>query len=116
MHNAQLDFRAREDSLNRFRETLEPIHAGDQDILHATVLEVGQHACPELRAFRIARPQAENLPRRDLRLVASQVDADDQVDHALADMAVEAGFDDDRVQIHDRIHRLPPPAAGLAKL
>ena len=38
MHDAQLHFGLRKDTLNRFGKTFQPVHAGDKDVFYAAIL------------------------------------------------------------------------------
>jgi hypothetical protein len=51
VHNAEWYPRRRERSIDRVREALEPIDTGNQNILHATVLQLVKDIEPKLRAF-----------------------------------------------------------------
>ena len=66
MHDAQLHLGARIHRFDRFRKSFQPIHAGDEDVLHAPVLQLRQHLQPELRSFRLRHPQPQHflLPSR----------------------------------------------------
>lgn len=99
MHDAQLHAGAREHRLDGLGEALQAIHAGDEDVLNATVAQFGHHLQPELGALVLGDPQAEDF------LLAGQVDTQRQIDRlhphgALAHLAVDA------VEVDDGIHRI----------
>ena len=52
VHDAELHARFGEYCRDGVRKPLQPIHASDQDVLHAAVLELRQHLQPKLRPFR----------------------------------------------------------------
>jgi len=66
------------DGLGQARQ---PVHAGDVDVLNATLAQLGQHRQPELGAFVLREPQAQHL------FLAAQTDAQHhrrrRVDHLL---------------------------------
>jgi hypothetical protein len=64
MHNAELHLRLREHHFDGVWISLQAIHADDEDIEDAAVLQVRQHRHPELRAFvgRGSQPQHVLLP------------------------------------------------------
>ena len=61
MNDAGLHGRAGEDRLDRLRKALEPVHAADQDVLHAALLELGEHLHPELGALSVLKPHPEHI-------------------------------------------------------
>jgi hypothetical protein len=61
MHDAGLHRRGREDSLDRLGESLQPVDAGDEDVVDAALLEVGEDLHPELRALVGLEPHAEHF-------------------------------------------------------
>jgi hypothetical protein len=69
MHDARLDDRAWENGFNCVRGAFEAVAAGDEDVLDASVPQLGDHLEPELGAFGRLDPEAEDLlnpsgPRR----------------------------------------------------
>ena len=40
-------------AIDGFGEAIEAVHTGDQDILHAPIVEVGEHAEPVMRTFPV---------------------------------------------------------------
>jgi hypothetical protein len=71
VHDACLHGGVGEDRLDRFRAPFEAVHAADQDVSDAALLELGQDLHPEFGALRFLKPQAENvaLPLRGLLLL-----------------------------------------------
>lgn len=61
LDNAQLYLGVREDARHGIREALQTVHAGYQDVLHATVLEVGQDPKPEVGALALGHVHAQQL-------------------------------------------------------
>ncbi len=51
MHHAQLHARLRIDGFNGFGQSAEPIHTRNEDILDASVLQLGEHRQPEFGSF-----------------------------------------------------------------
>ena len=102
VNDARLHHGLREDRLDRLGEPFEPVDAGDQDVLHTALLEIGQHLHPELRALGLLKPHAEH--------VAVPVDADPQGEiagaalhaAALADLEHQAVEEDHRVDVVQR--------------
>ena len=43
MHNTQLHLRLWKYHRDRFREPLQPVHAGDEDVGHAPVVQIREH-------------------------------------------------------------------------
>ena len=61
VHDAGLHDRVREHGGDRVGKSLQPINDGEQNILHSAGLEVVHHAQPELGAFGLLDPQAEDV-------------------------------------------------------
>src|SRR5687768_10130919 len=61
MHDAGLDDRLRKDGVDRFGESLQAIDDGDENVADAPVPEFVHDAQPELGAFGVLDPQAENV-------------------------------------------------------
>ena len=59
MNNAQLDLGVRVNGLDRFRQALETIHAGDEAVFHPTGFQIVEHAEPELGALRLTQPHTQ---------------------------------------------------------
>src|ERR1700737_547661 len=103
MHQTQLHLNLREHRLDRLRESFQSIHANDEDVGHSTILQLRQHLQPELRSFRLARPQTQYF------FVALHVHANRHVNRLVADMASLANLHYQSVQIYDRVHRVQRP-------
>src|SRR5690349_8726962 len=87
------------DLADRLGQALEPVAAGDADVLDAAVAQLGQDAHPGLGALAAgARPQAQHVPLA--RAVDAQRDAGRPVRHAAV---LDPGA--------DRLQQ-PRPAAG----
>src|ERR1019366_10518059 len=61
MHDAQLHLGPRIHRFDRFWESLQSIHAGDEHILHSAILQFGQHLQPELRSLVLRHPSSRSL-------------------------------------------------------
>src|SRR5690606_17802773 len=84
----------------RIGEALQAVNAGNQDVLQASILQLSQHGEPEFGTFGFGQPQAQQL------LLAFHVDAERQV-HGLVDNAlVLANFQDNAVEVDDRVDRV----------
>src|ERR1700693_230441 len=83
--------------------SVQPIHAGDEDVLHAPILQLRQHLQPELRSFRLRYPQPQHF------LLAFQVDSQHYVNRLVLDVALVSHFHHQRVQIHDGIQLFQRP-------
>ncbi|MNE31938.1 hypothetical protein D3C80_1255290 [compost metagenome] len=108
MHDTQLNDGFRVDRFNGLREALEAVHAGDEDVLHATILEFGHHLQPEFGAFGLGDPQTQHF------LVTGHVDADSQINRLVAHGTSVTHFDVNAVQIEDRVQRVQ--RSGLPQL
>jgi hypothetical protein len=53
--------RSGKDRLERLREPFEPVDAADQDVPDATLLELGEHLHPELRALGLLEPHTQHV-------------------------------------------------------
>ena len=73
MDNADLSGCLREHAAYRFRKAVKVVGTGNQDILHATGLQIGQYTHPKGGALRFADPHSKYL------LVPSPVKADSQI-------------------------------------
>ena len=100
--NAQLHGGLGEHRLNRPRETLEPMHAGDESVGDAAMLELGHHLQPELGALGLGDPDTQEL------LIRLEVDAQRQVNRLDPYRARVARLDVDAVEIDDGIRAHPP--------
>jgi hypothetical protein len=63
MHDAGLNDRLREDGVDRLGESLQAIDNGEENVADAPVPEFVHDAQPELGAFGVLDPQAENILR-----------------------------------------------------
>ena len=82
-------------------ETGQSVATDDQHIGHAPVLELGDNPEPELGAFvAFAEPEAQNM------FVAVDIDGHCDIDGPVHHDVIGADFDNDRIQIQDRIHRV----------
>jgi hypothetical protein len=94
--DAGLHHRLGKDRLDRVRQACEAVADDEEHIGHASVLQLREHAHPELRGLpaTVARPQPEHV------LVAGKVDPDRGVDGPVADLAIADldvdGVDEDR--------------------
>src|SRR5512136_1983301 len=95
--DTELNLGFRKNRLDCLGKTLEAVHAGDEDILHAPVFQLGYHLKPELRAFVLGGPHAKDL------LDTVHGYADGKVDGFVNDLAVVPYFHPDGVQIHDGV-------------
>ena len=68
MHHAQLHSRVRINRLNGFWQAAQPIFASNEDVLDASVLQLGQDRELELGAFRLRQPHTQQF------LLSIQVD------------------------------------------
>ncbi|GAB3098180.1 hypothetical protein GCM10027217_15130 [Pseudomaricurvus hydrocarbonicus] len=58
---AELNLRLWVNRADNVREVLELVHTGDQNILHAAILELNEHAQPELGTLILGEPHAQQL-------------------------------------------------------
>ena len=91
-----------EDRLDRLGEALEPVHAADQDVLDAALLELGEHLHPELGALGVLEPHPEHVtlaldgdPQRQVAGLALHA-------AALADLQDHGVEEDHRVDVLQR--------------
>lgn len=78
MDNAQLHLRLRESSFYCFRKSFEAVNAGNQDVPHSTVFQLGQDLMPEFGTFSFGSQHAKHF------LDSLHGDGDGQV-HCLGD-------------------------------
>jgi hypothetical protein len=74
VHDAGLQRRGREDRAQRLADTLQAVGDRDQDVGHAAGLQVVEHLEPELGAFGVLDPQAQDVARAVGQHPQSQVD------------------------------------------
>ena len=60
VHHAQLHHCLWENGLDGVREALEPVDAGDEDVLYTSVAQFGHDLQPELGALGLGQPQAQH--------------------------------------------------------
>ena len=102
VHDAQLHYGLGEHCFDGIWEALEPIDAGDEDVLHTPVAQLRDHLQPELGPPGLRQPQTKNF------LLASHGDADGQV-HRLDPHSAFARLHMDAVQIDDGVDRVERP-------
>ena len=100
MDDAGLDHRHRERRLDGFGEALEAVAARDQDVLHASGLELVDDLQPKFRALGLLDPEPQDF------LAARQSHAERDVDGLVADDALVADFHDEDVEVDDRVDRV----------
>ena len=103
VNDAGLDGGLGEDRLDRLGEALEPVHAADQDVLDAPLLEVGQDLHPELRALGLLEPHPEHVA------VAVDGDPEREVAGAALDRPVLTDLQHQRVEEDHRVDVLQRP-------
>jgi hypothetical protein len=86
VHDAVLHQSLRVDRIDRFRETLQPGHNGNQDVIDVARLELVDDPQPELGAFRLVDPESEHV------LLAVAVVGERDVDSFVLDKSLVAGF------------------------
>ncbi len=65
MNNAQLNLRVRIDRFDGFRESFQTIDTGDENILHAARLQLGDDLHPKLWTLVIRSPDAQDFFESD---------------------------------------------------
>jgi hypothetical protein len=108
MHDARLHRGLWEDRLDRLGEPLKAVHAADEDVSDAAVLEFGEDLHPELGALGLLEPHAEH--------VALPVDPDPQRQIAGPSLhtAAVADLEHHAVKEQDRVDVLERPVLPLA--
>ncbi|GDD75767.1 hypothetical protein HmCmsJML204_01070 [Escherichia coli] len=61
MDDAELNMRLRVHAIYRFREAFQAVHAGNQDVLKATIFQLSQYTQPELCTFIFCQPHTQQL-------------------------------------------------------
>lgn len=84
------------DGLNGLQKSLQPIDAGNENILNASILQFRDDLQPELGAFRLSNPQAKHF------LLAGQVESNRQIGDLDAYAAIP-DFDVDALQMDDGV-------------
>ena len=62
MDHAELNLRLGEDGANRFGESLESIDRGNEDILDAPVVQIGQDLQPKVGSLTLTQIKPQDLP------------------------------------------------------
>jgi hypothetical protein len=88
---------------NGFREPLEPIHNGDQDVLDAPGFEFVHHPQPELCPFGLLNPQAQDL------LGAIRQNAERHINGLVANKPLVPDLEADSVKKHQGITGIQGP-------
>jgi hypothetical protein len=91
MHDAALYGRVRVSCLNRLQKPFQSTHTGDEDIFQPAVLQLGQHAQPELSAFIGAGPKPQHF------FVPLHIDANSHVYGAVFNLSLLAHLHRQRV-------------------
>gem|GEM_PF-3764028 len=105
LHRRQLPGR-----VDRVREALQPVADHDAHVLDPTVLDLGEHAEPELRTLTaIAGQDAENVT------FPSRGDADSDIERLVTDLPV-TDLHHDRVDEHDRVDPIQRPVLPFGHL
>jgi len=107
VHDAGLHDRLRVDGLDRLREASQPVDGEDEDVLDAAGLELADHPQPELGALVGLEPDPERL------LDPVDADADREVGVLIADRALIADLEHDRVEPDDQVQLLQRPRLPL---
>ena len=98
MHNKDPDRYLGEHRVDSAGKALLAIKRSDEDIVGALVLDLVYHPEPELGPLGLRGLQAQNL------LVASNREAQGQVDRFVADCSLVSNFDSERVEYNDRVN------------
>ena len=94
--DAALHLGLRKHSPDGLAEAVQPVNAGQEDIGHAPVLQVGQDAQPEVGSFAtVAEPVAQDVS------LARHIHAQNVVDSGVGDPAFPPQLDMDGVQVND---------------
>src|SRR5262245_19792016 len=110
MDDAGLDMGLGKYRADRLRKALQPVDHRQQDVLQAAVLELGHDLEPELRAFVLFDPQAQDV------LGAVDLHPQCQVNRLVAHQPVVADLDPKRVEHHQRVEALERPVLPFPRL
>ena len=110
MDDAGLHHGQRENRTDGLWKALQPIDDGDQDVTDAAALEFIHDAQPELGAFGLLDPQAQNI----LGTVGQDTQRD--VDRLVAHGAFIADLDPQGIEEHQRIGRIERPVLPFRDL
>jgi hypothetical protein len=95
---------------DRVRKALEPVAHDDADVVDAPVLDLGEHAEPELGALAaVPGPQPQDVP------FTLDGDRDRGVDGPIGDLAI-ADLHMDRIDEHRRVDRVEGPGLPIGHL
>jgi hypothetical protein len=108
--DAGLHDRAREDGSDRVREALEAVDHGEDDVVDTAVLELVHNAQPELGAFGLLDPDAQNV------LVTLAIERQGEIDSLVLDHTLVADFDPQSIEEDHRIDRIERPVLPFAHL
>lgn len=103
MYNAELHLSFRKNAANRFWKTFETVDTGDENILHAAILELRHHLQPEFGPLGFLNPEPEDF------LLPLHVHANGHIHGFAADMTGISHFYEKRVQENDRVNRVQHP-------
>ena len=87
----------REHGFHRLRKALETVHADNEEVLDATIFELGDRLQPELRALGLRHPRAQPF------LLAMEVHTQCQVDGLDAHRATVTHLGMNAVEIDNRV-------------
>lgn len=110
MHDASLNDGLGKDGVDRLGKALQAVDDGDQDVGDAAVLQFVHDTQPELGAFRLLDPDAQNLPG------AVGQDAERDVDGLVANKPLVPNLDPDGIEKDQRIERVKRSVLPLADL
>jgi len=110
MNDAGLHHRLREKRIDGLRKALQSIDDSDQDVADATALEFVHDAQPELGAFGLLDPQAQDI------LGPVGHDAQGNVDSFVAHEAFVTDLHPQSVEEHQRIARIERPVLPFRDL
>jgi len=97
MDDTELNLRLRVRSLNGFWKTLQTIHTGNQDVLHASILQFGQDREPELGPLCLCCPHAKHI------LDTFHGNSDGKINSLGNNLSIVLDLDPDGIQIDDWI-------------
>ena len=97
-----------EGGVDRLGEALETIDDGEQDVLHAPVLELIHDPQPELGAFGLLDPQTEDL------LGAIGQNGEGEIHRLVANEPLVADLDPDGVEENDGVAGIQRPVLPFA--
>ena len=110
MHHAGLHDGQRPYRVHRVGQAFEPVADQEEHIVHAPVLQLGEHRQPIACALRGGRrPDAQHVA------AALQIHANGHVERAVGDLPV-AHLDDGRVDEHGRVHTIQGTRAPFVLL